>query len=179
MTPRLDLNFAAPPRTTGPLGRALLALGLAAALASGLAWVEADGQRSTRDDAVDGMKKLLARQGVRLAAPAVLNEDTRAEIQRANAVIDRIAVPWNALFRDLELAADGNVALLAVEPDAGKRSVKIDGEAKDLAAVLAYVARLEAAPALSGVLLASHALKDSGGQRPVAFSVTGQWTAPR
>jgi hypothetical protein len=179
VTPRLDLDFAAPPRAGGPLGYALLALGLAAAAASAALYLRAGEQLAAREEAVDGMKTLLARQGVRLAAPPVLNEEARAEIQRANAVIDRIAVPWGALFRDLEEASARNVALLAVEPDAHKRSVKVDGEARDLAAVLAYVARLEAAPGLAGVTLTSHAVKEAGGQRPVAFSVTGQWTAPR
>lgn len=179
MTPRLDLDFAGPPRGAGPLGYALLALGLAAALASGYAYLRAEDQRAGLEETVDGMKKVLARQGVRLAAPAVLNEQTRAEIRRANLVIDRIAVPWDALFRDLEQAADRDVALLAVEPDAEKRSVRIDGEAKDLAAVLAYLARLEAQPGLAEVTLTNHALRDGGAQRPVAFSLGARWTAPR
>jgi hypothetical protein len=176
VTPRLDLDFSSERRRAGPLGRALLLIGLAAAAAGVYVHVDTDGERAALSETVDDMKKLLARKGVRLAAPAVLNDETRAEIQRANAVIDRIAVPWYALFRDLEQAADRNVALLAVEPEADRRSVKIDGEAKSLQAILAYMVKLEQAPTLSGVTLTNHALKESGGQRPVAFSVTGQWT---
>lgn len=177
MKPDLRLDFSKPARSPGLAAWGLFVAGLAAAFAAGAAYVEAGRWRDAMEDAVTEMKRLSQRRGAPLAVPAAVTEETRREIQRANHVIERIAVPWNALFRGLEGAADETVALLSVQPDAEKRAFRLEGEAKDLAAALAFVARLEAADTLSDAMLASHAVKGAGGRRPVEFTVTGRWTA--
>jgi hypothetical protein len=100
------------------------------------------------------------------------------EIRDANTVIERMNVPWDSLFRELEGAADESVALLAIQPDPASRQVRIAGEARKLDAVLNYVERLEARDSLSNVFLLGHETRDAP-PRPVAFTLTAQWTGPR
>ncbi|MCG6877296.1 MAG: PilN domain-containing protein, partial [Betaproteobacteria bacterium] len=100
------------------------------------------------------------------------------EIRDANAVIERMNVPWDALFRELEAAAGDGVALLAIQPDPTSRRVRIAGEARELGAVLGYVERLEAREGLAHVHLLGHEMRDAA-PRPVAFTLIAQWTGPR
>src|SRR5512145_1790787 len=57
--------------------------------------------------------------------------DMAEQVSRANEVLHRLTLPWNALFRAVESAAGKDVALLAMEPDLEKQQVKISGEARD------------------------------------------------
>ncbi len=117
----------------------------------------------------------LARQGQpRPAAPrpAALQE----EIRNANAILDQLSLPWAGLFRALEPARPKEIALLAIEPDAQKRRVRIEGEAKHFKALLDYIAALEDTPALTTVQLASHELRKQEPEKPVRFVLTAQWS---
>jgi len=100
------------------------------------------------------------------------------EIRDANAVIARMNIPWDALFRDLESAADEGVALLAIQPDPASQQVRIDGEARKLETVLGYVKRLQAREGLTDVFLLGHEMRDAP-PRPVTFTLTARWTGPR
>ena len=68
-----------------------------------------------------------------------------------------------------------NVALTAIQPDVKSRQLRLTGEAKDLAAILAYAEGLNKTRVLSATVLASHEFKMSDGQRVVAFSLFGNW----
>lgn len=176
MRPFLNLDFSRSGERPGFIAYALLAAGVLAAAIAAHAYVETSEKRATLEDSITEMKALSGRRGVRLAEPAKLTDGLRAEIRRANRVIDQIAIPWNALFGELERAATPEVALLAVEPDAARRRVRIDGEAKSLAAVLSYMERLDSSRGITDIVLTGHALKDGGGHSPVAFSLVGRWT---
>ncbi len=54
--------------------------------------------------------------------PAISERDSdtpevREQIKKANAVLQLMNVPWGELFAAIESAENGNVALLAVQPD--------------------------------------------------------------
>jgi Tfp pilus assembly protein PilN len=100
------------------------------------------------------------------------------EVRAANRVIAALTIPWHDLFRDVEAAADPSVSLLAIQPDPASRALRITGNARDFAAVLAYVRRLESAPALSGVHVVRHEMKARDGGLPVEFIVQGTWGRP-
>lgn len=100
-------------------------------------------------------------------------------VRRANLVAHELARRWDSVFLAIEAASDPDVALLAIEPDAGKRRVRITAEARNKNAMLRHVTRLQAQQPLQGVLLEHHEVLVQGQQRPVRFTVTGQWgTAP-
>ena len=101
--------------------------------------------------------------------------EDRREIREANLVVQEMTVPWDRLFQGLESAEDDEVALLALEPDAGKRTVRISGEAKHLKAMLEYSRRLERTGTLGDVVLLGHEIRTEDAQRPVAFSLSAAW----
>ncbi len=97
------------------------------------------------------------------------------EIRRANLVIERIAFPWDQLFRAFEAAGGERVALLAITPDPKSGGIEVSAEAGDLNAMLGYVKRLQGQPALSRVFLLTHKINHQHPQRPINFTVTASW----
>jgi hypothetical protein len=93
----------------------------------------------------------------------------------ANGVVQNLALPWDMLFKTVEGTGNVPVALLAVQPDPQKRLVRISGEAKDYAAVLTYLARLDQSGTLRNVHLLSHQLKQDDPQHPLLFTVAASW----
>ena len=78
-------------------------------------------------------------------------------------------------YRDIESARKSDIALLSIESEHDKRRVKIYAEAKDLQAMIAYLAYLRQRPALAEVYLESHELQIKDPQRPVRFVLSAQW----
>jgi hypothetical protein len=95
------------------------------------------------------------------------------ETRRANEVLRRLTLPWDRLFEAVEAASGKEVALLAIDPDLEKKVVKISGEAKNLAAALAYVQRLERQEMFGTVYLQSHQVQRLDPEKPVRFSLLG------
>ncbi len=98
-----------------------------------------------------------------------------AEIKRANEVIDQLALPWDQLFASVEEAAGKDVALLSIQPDKHKGAVSIEGEAKDIAAMLDYMRRLNEAKQLRKIDLLSHQVQQQDPQKPVRFNLSARW----
>jgi Tfp pilus assembly protein PilN len=123
-----------------------------------------------------GDTRRLARPETPVATEAVRDPKLVAqEVVRANAVLANLAVPWDALFGELESASNANVALLSIQPEAGGRKVQLAGEARRFEDLLAYVARLEATPGFAHVFLTEHEMRNSGGQRAVSFTIGADW----
>lgn len=115
-----------------------------------------------------------ARRQAALAA-ATFPGGLDARIGKAQQILNRLTFPWDDLFGQLEdISADG-VTLLALEPDADRGTVTLTGEAKDVAAMLTYVARLEQARSLSRIHLQRHETIANEATRPIRFSVAATW----
>jgi Tfp pilus assembly protein PilN len=106
---------------------------------------------------------------------ALSGEQLRNEIKQANEVLTRLALPWEALFRDLDAAQQDRVALLSIVPDPQQRTVKVSGEAKNFTALLDYVRMLQTNRSLTGVYLQSHRIEEQMAEKPVYFSVVAGW----
>jgi hypothetical protein len=154
--PPLRLDLLAPRR---PVRRWAGWLLLAAAAALAVALIEQQNSlESQLDDRVGRNELLQARQrpAARAARPQATPEDLQ-RIERANRVIDELAVPWGRLFQSIEAADTAGTELTLLRPDARERSLRLGGEARSMDALLAYVERLAAQPGLSHVHLVSHA----------------------
>lgn len=167
---RLRVNFVDDPRSAGWLRWALLALGVLLA---------ADVGRSLYETQA-ALERAEARAWrVAAAPPAPVPEaDPEAlerQIKAAQEVIERLSLPWNALFAELERARRDGVSLTSVEPEAGTRALALTGEAKDLYTLAGYVETLKASKGLSDVYLARHEQRRNERQRPVAFQVSANW----
>lgn len=171
----LSIDFGAGRPPPSRWGVALLGAGLVAGAAAALDYLAAADELAR----LAQRELSLERRAGRASAPA----GTTAAATQAAEAARQLKRPWDALLRDLERAlgdaeaAGGGVALLSVEPDAAQRQLRITGEARQLADILAFVGRLEGAPSLQRPTLAGHRARQSDGVPVVEFSVVAGWTA--
>lgn len=116
-------------------------------------------------------ESLLARDAARL------DPSLARELRVAEQAVQRLALPWDELFRSVEAASYERIALLAIEPDVTKRELSITGEALDYVAVLTYVARLGEPGLLTDVHLVRHEMRQDDPRRPLQFTVAARWRA--
>lgn len=175
---RMHLDFLQPHARRNGLGVLLLLVGAVATGALLVQHYSVAREAALLDERISDASRMARRAMPRLEPRRVGGRALNEEIRDANAVIERLNVPWDVLFRDLEAVSGDGVALLAIQPDPASRKVRIAGEARKLEAVLAYVERLEARAGLANVYLLTHETRDTP-PRPVAFTLTAQWTGPR
>ncbi len=166
-------------RRTRPLlsgaGLVLLAAGLVAALYVGAAQHRLAEKLRVAEQNMHSLEKAGAHR-----LPAARADDSAAlqlEVRQANEILHQLALPWDELFKAIETARDRDVALLAVQPDAPRRTLRLSGEARNLDAILGYVDRLERSGVLSGVYLTQHELRSQDPEKPVRFALVANWAA--
>ena len=164
MMQRIDLNWASRRRSAWT-GRILLALALAVCLDAGLAYT------GLAASLADGEARLAKRTGAARAPKA-----TPQELAAARETVQRLALPWDDLFRALEAAASDQVVLASIEPDTAKGIVTISGDGKDYLAALTYVANLSRTEGLDAVQLVRHEQKAQDPRGRVSFAVTAAWS---
>ena len=98
------------------------------------------------------------------------------EIQTANEVIMQLNLPWSALFNALEEANSSNVALLGLEPNARKGLVRVNGEAKNAAALFDYIRLLQSSKSMSTVYLKHQQVQERDPEKPIRFTLDASWT---
>jgi hypothetical protein len=169
----IQLDFAGGGRGLSLAGGLLLALGVMAAAVVLFEYRVIGAHRA-------GLEVRLAAI-TRAKAPAPSQRDAaldaRAEMSAQQAALD-LATPWTLLLSELELAskdAQGQVALLGVEPDHAKHNVRVSAEARTLALALAYVQRLQSSRSLQYPMLDRHEIRADDAQHPVRFELTGEW----
>lgn len=110
------------------------------------------------------------------ATPAVTIPAAQAEA--INSAILQLNLPWPALRDALETATPATVALLSLEPDPRRHSLKITAETKDAPAMIAYVAQLKRQPLFGDVVLLRHEINELDPNRPVRFELDAPWSTP-
>jgi hypothetical protein len=167
MMKRLDVDFSASRRGSPWPGRALLAIAALVVADAGFSYHAAR-------EAVRENESRVAR---RAPAGAPAAKVTPQELAVARETVQRLAMPWDQLFKALESVASDNVALASIEPDARKGTVTISGDGKDYLAALSYVSNLSHADGLARVQLVRHEQKADQPNGPVSFSVSATWSA--
>ena len=97
------------------------------------------------------------------------------EVKQANQVVRQLSLPWNALFKAVEGSGGKDIALLSLEPDLQKGTVKIVGEAKDFGVLLNYVKELSTREVFGSVMLQNHQIQLDIPEKPVRFSLLAHW----
>jgi Tfp pilus assembly protein PilN len=108
---------------------------------------------------------------VALAAPAL----SAAEAAAVNAVVMQLNLPWRDLRTAVRDATPPSVALLALEPDARKRALRVTAEAKTSEHMIAYVERLKQQALFESVVLSRHEINEQDPNRPIRFQLDAQW----
>ena len=172
---RLELDFqnpANPPRKTAAW--ALLAVGLAMLIEMSVSYDRLQNER-------EAMNREIRTSGIRLD---VTKKDTGdrpfidKDFAQARRIIDRLSIPWDTFFAGIESVSNINVAILSIEPDMQSGQLRVEGEARDYAAVLTLVARLRTTKPFSEVFLLRHEIKRDDPLHPVSFSVSMHWVKP-
>lgn len=163
---QFDFQRKPAPSATGWL---LLLAGVAGAAALGQFQFELDAQRA---DQAQRLARVQAPGGTTAISGS---EPDEAPVVAARQLLDRSRLPWDTLFTALEAATAGDVALLAITPDAQRRQVKIHAEARNLAAMLEFQRQLQQNPALAQVVLLDHTVMKDVPFTPVRFHLLAQW----
>jgi Tfp pilus assembly protein PilN len=130
-------------------------------------------------DAVTSRLGLIAAVAKRAGErPEIDPEQLRSRIRLAGQVVEKRTIPWDSLFRDIEAASATDVGVLSIQPDAAGRVLRITGEARNAAALAAYIARLEQQPSLHQVYLAEHELHAERNHSSLRFGLHANWIAP-
>jgi Tfp pilus assembly protein PilN len=170
----LGLDFVATRRRTSPIGWLLLVAGAVLMGIVALDW------QATRADAAHWSAKTEHWQSLarRFGGSKMTDDDAtalRPQVVAATKAVRRLATPWGALYRSLEGSLDDTVSLLSISPNVDKGEVRLNGEAKDFAALRHYLRRLSESEALYDVRLLSQEVKRNDAQHPIVFSVVTAW----
>ena len=171
----IQLDFLQPTGRASRAGPWLLIAGTFAAVAAISYEGHLKRETAAREERLTTLQAIASRSLPSITARGADTPEVREQVKKANAVLELMNVPWGELFAAIESAETGDVALLAVQPDARKRSVLIGGDARSLSAVFAYMERLERSKRLHGVVLLSHEVKSKEPGQPVAFTLSAAW----
>lgn len=103
------------------------------------------------------------------------SREVMQEVKHANEVLRRLSLPWGNMFRAVESSGSRDVTLLGMEPDIEKQIVRISCEARNIAAMLKYIRRLEQQGEFGSVYLQSHRIQEQDPEKPVQFSLLAEW----
>jgi len=171
----IDLDFA-PPRRRRPrlLGWLLLAIGAGALGLAVYDWQVAHAELAEREALTARLRAELRdarpQRAERAGTPAPPEE--REPAQRIAGVLN---ADWAALFTELDRARLAEVAVLDLQGDAGRGTLRITGEAQSVEAAFAYLENLQRAGALREARIDSHEWVVQGPQMVVRFILTAHW----
>ena len=172
--PRLRLDYQPPPWHSYRAGMALLLVAIAVSVALLGGYIAINAEIESQEIQWQGLERGVKRSHNETRNGAVA-EQLQPELKRANEIVNRLALPWDELFKAVEASASDQVALLSIEPDTAKRTLAITAEAKDFAGMLDYVKRLGAEPVLADAHIVSHQIQQQDPQKPVRFTVHASW----
>lgn len=95
---------------------------------------------------------------------------SQAQIRGYNSVIRQLNLPWKNLFEDLETMTPVDVALISIEPDGARSSVKLVAEAKTLATLLDYTSKLQQNGVFGRLTYSKHETNEQDTNKPVRLS---------
>ena len=175
---KLTLNHRAASRQGT---RVISGLVIAAALALLCGWqlMQMRTERSALQQSLQQAREASRPPAVAAIQPQALPATQQSAIKEANQILNELGRPWPALLQRLEQLARPEVALLAIRPDAAKGKLRLKGEARDMAALLAYMQGLEAVPEVEDVTLDEHEMmekpQDGGLAHFIRFGITARW----
>jgi len=156
------------------LGWALLVLAALAAVAFGDHYAAIELRHATALGRAESLNEQQHAKRPRRTA-AVADPLEIASLKRANVIIEQLTVPWDGLFDAFEAADSRDLGLLSLTPNARDRSVRLTGESRSMQALLAYVERAAAQPALGQVHLLGYNTVQRDGVDVVSFTLAATW----
>jgi Tfp pilus assembly protein PilN len=171
--PSLARSLLRTPRHAWAMVWAVLSIG--GALAAAHSAVEQE-QREVELLRAQAQAQVSASAQARAVAPVASRPPVpEAQANAVNAAVLQLNLPWRALHDAVQEGTPANIALLAMEPDARRSSVRITAEARNSDDMIAYVERLQKVEWFSAVLLSRHEINEQDPNRPIRFQLDAQW----
>ena len=98
-----------------------------------------------------------------------------AKTEALNSAIQKLNLPWRDLLNAIEQATPKNIALLSLEPDAGKNTLIILAEAANPESMLDYLGQLKAQDWFLEVRLIKHEINKQDIYTPYRFQIEARW----
>ncbi|PHV34874.1 hypothetical protein P9875_08685 [Janthinobacterium rivuli] len=180
---RLDIDFA-PPNWRRSLHRVPVwawcigALGVALAVTAAYSGSAAlQRQQASEAQLQRAQQRVLAATQGAVSAPQT--PIAPAQAAAVNAAILQLNLPWRDLQDALASATPPAIALLALEPDARKRVLKITAETTNSDAMVAYIAQLKQQELFgTRVQLLRHEINALDPNKPLRFQLEARWGTP-
>jgi len=151
-------------------------LGMALLLAGAALGVQAAKQQAVREQ---GLRAQERKQAAAVRAPERKPETVIPEAQAVavNSTILQLNLPWRELQDAVAAANTPAVALLALDPDPRKQTLKITAEAKNSDDMVGYIEQLKQQEFFAGASLLRHEINDQDPNHPLRFQVEVHWRA--
>lgn len=92
------------------------------------------------------------------------------QVRGYNNVIRQLNLPWKNLFEDLESMTPMDVALISIEPDGSRSTVKLVAEAKSLTTLLSYSSKLQQHGIFGQITYSKHETNEQDANKPIRLS---------
>jgi Tfp pilus assembly protein PilN len=170
---RVTLNHASTATNIKLVGWLLLASGLISLI---LLFYLSQHMRS-RIEALESEQTALLHPSATHKAEMPGNEPPgkREEMTAVSAAMAELKLPWEPLFHTLEKLDLSQVRLIAVEPNARQRKLRITAESTTLESMLEYTRALGRQPILQNVSLLMHDQHNDGRSMPISFAIEAAW----
>lgn len=103
-------------------------------------------------------------------------QEISKDLERANAILRQINLPWESLFDSIEHITTEDIALLSLQPNVTNRTLRIRGEARNMATLLDFVEAMEREVIFEKAHLVNYKIKQDSPYRPIDFLLTTVWT---
>ncbi|WP_295755236.1 hypothetical protein [Undibacterium sp.] len=157
---------------TAPLYWFIFILGVAACLAISYTILQA---RALQQEQQAARNKILKARDSQIV-PVKKIDIPVAQASAVNQVVLQLNLPWRELQYALDEATNEKVALLALEPEAKSRLLKITAETKNSDDMLSYIDRLKLQDFFVSVVLNKHEINEQDANRPWRFQLDLQWS---
>lgn len=104
-----------------------------------------------------------------------ISQEIGRQLLKANTILDQINLPWGALFDSIEHIAGEDVALLSLQPNVANRTLRINGEARNIDVLLDFIEAMEREVIFEKAHLVNYKIKQDSPHRPINFLITTVW----
>jgi Tfp pilus assembly protein PilN len=118
-------------------------------------------------------KQALVRKGPTQALIA------EAQANAINVAVSQLNLPWRDLLDAIEAATPPAIALLTLDPDAKRRTIKITAEARDSADMINYIELIKRQSFFADAILTRHESNEQDPNKPIRFQLETQWAEYR
>lgn len=167
-----DAAFIAAGRPASWLGWVLLLVGALTSAAAMNRWLNERDQLEIAQTRLSNRVALMPPE--RAAKPRIeITPEMEAQAREQRSIETALNRDWPGLFARLERTLGADIALLTVQPDARRGTFVVTGEARNVAALIAYEQRLDRQ--FGDVVLSTHEVQEMHPHKPVKFSMSARW----